>query len=117
MVNATDADRAAFEAVRGAAIADDVTANHDWILFYAADQAALASGLARVAAALASPERLWIAYPKGSSKTQTDLTRDQGWEAVKEHDLMWLALVSVDDRWSAFSLRQYKPGEARQTFR
>jgi hypothetical protein len=26
-------------------------------------------------------------------------------------------VVSVDDQWSAFSLRKYKPGEARQTFR
>ena len=30
---------------------------------------------------------------------------------------MWLALVSIDETWSAFSLRHYKPGEARQTFR
>jgi hypothetical protein len=32
-------------------------------------------------------------------------------------DLMWLALVSIDDTWSAFSLRRYQAGEARQTFR
>jgi hypothetical protein len=30
---------------------------------------------------------------------------------------MWLALVSIDDMWSAFSLRHHKPGEARQSFR
>jgi hypothetical protein len=30
---------------------------------------------------------------------------------------LWLSLISVDDDWSAFSLRRYKPGEARQTFR
>jgi hypothetical protein len=30
---------------------------------------------------------------------------------------MWLSLISIDDAWSAFSLRKYKPGEARQTFR
>ena len=34
--------------------------------------------------ALASPGTLWIAYPKGSSKTQTDLTRDAGWDAVRD---------------------------------
>ena len=68
-------------------------------------------------AALASPGTLWIAYPKGSSKVQTDLTRDAGWDVVKDHDLRWLTLISIDDTWSAFSLRKYKAGEARQTFR
>ena len=31
--------------------------------------------------------------------------------------VLWLSLVSVDDTWSAFGLRRYQPGEARQTFR
>ena len=60
---------------------------------------------------------LWISYPKGASKIQTDLTRDKGWEPLADSDLMWLSLVSIDATWSAFSLRPYKPGEARQTFR
>jgi len=60
---------------------------------------------------------VWISYPKGSSKRQTDLTRDRGWEPLEGSELMWLSLVSVDDTWSAFGLRPYKPGEARQTFR
>jgi hypothetical protein len=29
---------------------------------------------------------------------------------------MWLSLVSIDEVWSAFGRRPYKPGEARQTF-
>jgi hypothetical protein len=36
---------------------------------------------------------------------------------VATADLMWLTLVSIDDTWSAFSLRRYRPGEARQKFR
>ena len=98
-------------------IADKLAGPHDWILMFAADRASLESQLPAAAAALDSPGTLWIAYPKGSSKRQSDLTRDQGWDAVAQHDLMWLALISIDDDWSAFSLRRYKPGEARQTFR
>ena len=30
---------------------------------------------------------------------------------------MWLWLISIDHDWSALSLRKYKPGEARHTFR
>ena len=117
IVNATPEDLAAFEAVRGGPIPDTVSPGHDWILLYAADRAALEAALPSVARALASPGTLWIAYPKGSSKRQTDLTRDAGWDAVRDTDLMWLTLVAIDDAWSAFSLRRYKPGEARQTFR
>jgi hypothetical protein len=68
-------------------------------------------------AATAPAGRIWISYPKGTSKLQTDLTRDKGWEPLAGSDLMWLSLVSVDDTWSAFGLRPYKSGEARQTFR
>ena len=68
-------------------------------------------------AAIAQACHIWISFPKGTSKLQTDLTRDKGWEPLAGSDLMWLSLVSVDDTWSAFGLRPYKSGEARQTFR
>jgi len=48
----------------------------------------------------------WIYYPKGSSKIQTDLTRDTGWDLLlKQPNLKWLVLVSFDETWSAFSMR------------
>jgi len=94
-----------------------VAGTHDWILAFAPDRAALEARLAEAAAALESPGTLWVAYPKGTSKVQADLTRDEGWDAVRDTDLMWLALVSIDETWSAFSFRHHKPGEARQTFR
>lgn len=51
----------------------------------------------------------WIYFPKGSSKMQTDLTRDAGWELLNEQPgLKWLTLVSFDDTWSAFSIRLEK---------
>jgi hypothetical protein len=37
--------------------------------------------------------------------------------ALRQLDLKWLVLVSVDDTWSAFALRPYREGEPRQTFR
>jgi len=117
IVHGSDADRAALSAARGAPIIDRLDADHDWILLYAADRATLEASLHAASVALASPGTLWIAYPKGSSKSQTDLTRDAGWDAVKGEDLRWLSLVSLDDRWSAFSLRHNKPGEAPQDFR
>jgi len=49
---------------------------------------------------------LWIYYPKGTSKIQTDLTRDKGWdELLKHNELHWINLVSFDETWSAFACR------------
>ena len=89
----------------------------DWIQVFVRTSAELAAIVKPLTAAIAPTGHIWISYPKGSSKLQTDLTRDKGWEPLANGDLMWLSLVSVDDVWSAFGLRPYNNGEARQTFR
>lgn len=50
---------------------------------------------------------VWVYYPKGTSKIQTDLTRDKGWESLlAEGDkLTWISLISFDDTWSVFGFR------------
>lgn len=49
----------------------------------------------------------WIYYPKGTSKIQTDLTRDKGWENLMSNkDLQWLTLISFDSTWSTFGFRR-----------
>jgi Bacteriocin-protection, YdeI or OmpD-Associated len=50
---------------------------------------------------------VWVYYPKGTSKIQTDLTRDKGWDCLlaKGDKLTWLSLISFDDTWSVFGLR------------
>lgn len=49
----------------------------------------------------------WVYYPKGTSKMQTDLTRDKGWDALLKHGdtLTWISLISFDETWSAFGFR------------
>ena len=47
----------------------------------------------------------WIYFPKGSSKMQTDLTRDKGWEVLQKYNLQWISLISFDDTWSTFGVR------------
>ncbi len=48
----------------------------------------------------------WTYYPKGTSKMQTDLTRDKGWDSLLAHgELTWISLVSFDETWSAFGCR------------
>jgi len=64
----------------------------------------------------------WIYYPKGSSKIQTDLSRDKGWDALLAHseNLTWLSLIAFDETWSAFAFRlkndtdKKKPGISKE---
>ncbi len=89
----------------------------DWVQIFVKNKAELDELAPRAADALKPDSLLWITFPKGSSKIQTDLTRDKGWDEVRKLDLKWINLVSIDETWSAFSLRPYKEGEKHQSFR
>ncbi len=100
-----------------AEISTALRGNFDWIQIFVKNKAELDALAPRAAKALKPESMLWIAFPKGSSKIQTDLTRDKGWNEVRKLDLKWINLVSIDGTWSAFSLRPYKDGEKKQSFR
>ena len=101
----------------GVKLSEGLDRKQDWVQIFVKNKAEMESQLPQVVESLKLDSLLWISFPKGSSKIQTDLTRDNGWEALDQYDLKWINLVSVNEIWSAFSLRLYRPGEARQTFR
>lgn len=99
----------------GVSVDTTLSGQYDWVQVFVKSQAELEALIPQVKATLKPISLLWISFPKGTSKIQTDLTRDKGWDSVK--DMKWTNLVSVNETWSAFSLRPYKPGEAKQSFR
>lgn len=99
----------------GASLSEKLQGSFDWIQAFVKDEAELEKILPRLVKALKPVSLLWIAFPKGSSGIQTDLTRDQGWDSLRKTDLKWITLVSVNDVWSAFAFRPFKPGEERSS--
>ena len=83
-----------------------LTGTFDWIQLFVRDQAQLKKLAPRAFRALSPDGLVWISFPKGSSKAQTDLTRDKGWDALSGLDLKWVTLISVTEEWSAFALRR-----------
>lgn len=83
---------------------------YEWIQIFVQNQAELNAWFPALAAALETESLLWVSFPKATSKIQTDLTRDQGWERLA--GLKRVTLVSLDKTWSAFAFRRYRPGEA-----
>lgn len=48
---------------------------------------------------------LWMAYPKKSSKIKTDITRDIGWDVIRNAGWEGVSLISIDDTWSSMRYR------------
>lgn len=99
------------------ALSPTLNGKFDWIQIFVRNKADLDTLAPKAAKALKAESMLWISFPKGTSKIQTDLTRDKGWESLRALDLKWITLVSVNETWSAFALRPYKEGEEKQSFR
>ncbi|MGZ9163668.1 MAG: hypothetical protein ACXW4U_00675 [Anaerolineales bacterium] len=98
-------------------ISRSLNGKFDWIQIFVQNKAELDALASKAAKALKPESMLWISFPKGTSKIQTDLTRDKGWESLQKLDLKWVNLVSVNETWSAFAMRPYKEDEKKQSFR
>ena len=99
------------------AMSPTLNGKFDWIQIFVKSKAELNALAPKASRALRPESMLWISFPKGTSKIQTDLTRDKGWEVLQGLDLKWINLISVNETWSAFALRPYREGEEKQSFR
>jgi hypothetical protein len=83
------------------------TKNYTQIHWFVMNKTQMEKGLSGVMKLLKDGVIVWIYYPKGSSKLQTDLTRDKGWDCLLAEDekLTWINLVSFDETWSIFGFR------------
>jgi len=77
----------------------------DAVLAFAATAAELETWLPRALSAVKPDGVVWVGFLKGSSKRQTDLTRDRGWDAAKAAGVELVSLVSLDDAWSGARMR------------
>jgi hypothetical protein len=101
----------------GVQLSDHLDGKFDWLQVFVNNESELVARLPRILACLEPSSLLWLTFPKGSSKVQTDLTRDNGWDSLRGSNLKVINLVSVDEKWSAFGLCPFRPGEERKSFR
>ena len=73
----------------------------DWALVFAVNENQLNSILKEVLPALHDESKLWIAYPKTTSKIASDLNRDCSWSALTGCGYEGVAQVALDHVWSA----------------
>lgn len=73
----------------------------DWALVFAVNENQLNSILKDVLPALHGESKLWIAYPKTTSKIASDLNRDCSWSCLTGCGYEGVAQVALDHVWSA----------------
>lgn len=86
----------------------------DFALVFAISHNQLKQILKDVIPALAEEAKLWIAYPKVSSKIVSDLSRDCNWECICQYGLETVRSVALDNVWCA--LRFKKAELIKRTF-
>jgi hypothetical protein len=77
----------------------------DFVQLFVQNKAEIERHALRAIAAVKPRGLLWIAYPKKSSKLETDISRDVGWDVVKKAAWEAVAIVAIDDVWSALRFR------------
>jgi hypothetical protein len=73
----------------------------DFALVFAVNEAQLNNILTEVLPALSIEAKLWIAYPKKTSKITSDLNRDCSWNKMTNAGYEAVTQVTLDHVWSA----------------
>ena len=80
----------------------------DVIQVFVANRKELEAQLEKLKKALAPGGMIWVTYYKGTSKHETDINRDSVNAYAQALGLAGVALVSVDDNWSAMRFKVVK---------
>ena len=105
-----DASELLGELPEGASVTTRLGARPQFVLLFVRDSGDLGTHFARLRERLTADTTLWLAYPKRTGGIQTDLTRDRGWEPVKDAGYEGVTQVAVDDTWSAVRFKPVSPG-------
>ncbi|MBL7743695.1 MAG: YdeI/OmpD-associated family protein [Chitinophagaceae bacterium] len=101
---------------------------YDQVHWFVFNRAQLKKEMSKVMKLVKPEVTVWVYYPKGTSKIQTDLTRDKGWDCLlaESDKLTWISLISFSDTWSVFGFRakteadkkkEAKPKQEREIFK
>ena len=84
----------------------------DFALVFAINDNQLNDILKDVMTALCSNSKLWVAYPKSSSKIVTDINRDGSWSKLTDAGYESIDEVTLDHTWTATRFKKFAEVEA-----
>ncbi|HVX49583.1 MAG TPA: YdeI/OmpD-associated family protein [Chitinophagaceae bacterium] len=78
----------------------------DFALVFVISQQQLCNLLKEVLPALHTESKLWVAYPKSTSKIASDLNRDCSWQVLSDYGFESLQEVALDHVWTAMRFKK-----------
>ncbi|MBD0294274.1 MAG: hypothetical protein ICV84_03590 [Flavisolibacter sp.] len=78
----------------------------DFALLFAVNENQLNSILQDIMPALKEDSKLWIAFPKSTSKIATDLKRESSWQKLTSAGYESVDQVSLDHVWAAVNFKK-----------
>lgn len=78
----------------------------DFALVFAINQNQLINIMKDVMPALKDETKLWVAYPKVTSKIVSDLNRESSWDFFTQNNYEGISLVDLDHMWSAMRFKK-----------
>lgn len=89
----------------GAMVMKELASPVDLIQLFVDDRKSLEAQLSKVKSSLSPTTILWVTYHKGTSKVKIDINRDTINAYAKTLGLEGVAMISVNEDWSALRLK------------
>jgi hypothetical protein len=82
-------------------------ASYSFVMIFVKTEADVKAAAKKYISLLEPDPVFWMAYPKKTSKKyKAGIHRDSGWAALGEEEYEGVAMVSIDDDWSALRFRK-----------
>jgi hypothetical protein len=78
----------------------------DFALVFVISHSQLCNILKEILPALHVESKLWVAYPKTTSKIASDLNRDCSWQVLSDHSYEAVRQVALDHVWTAMRFKK-----------
>ncbi len=85
----------------------------DFAMVFAINQKQLICILADVVPYLREDAKLWIAYPKLTSKIASDLSREASWDFLSDYGLDGVRAAALDNVWTALRFKRTNESEKK----
>ena len=90
-----------------------ISGSCDFIQYFVSSKSELEKALPSAKKKINKNGSLWVTYPKKSSKIESDLNRDISLSILKEHGFTGVAIISIDETWSALCAKLNLDGTAK----
>ncbi len=86
----------------------NTAAGKDFAVVFVKKQEDVRGSVESVTQQLRDDGLLWYCYPKRSANMETDINRDNGWDALHENGFRGVRQIAIDSTWSALRFRDRK---------